>query len=167
MSSCENQQYPGDFLIDTLSTSLFTYLHCRNRQLSMSVFLYGVCFIWIFVRHAFSLYLRIEALLLSYFSQFYDHLETLLLNLHNFLSTKKWNLFFKQLGSQLTQIFRRKSKQDSDYCCPHRAATYFCLEGVWERHLWGSLFRSLQVCFAVLPVPSPRRVAPNAAKWNV
>ena len=125
------------------------------------------CFIWIFVRHSFSLYLRIEALLLSYFSQFYDHLETLLLNLHNFLSTKKWNLFFKQLGSQLTQIFRRKSKQDSNYCCPHRAATYFCLEGVWGLHLWGSLFRSLQVCFAILPVPSPRRVAPNAAKWNV
>ena len=59
------------------------------------------CFIWIFVRHEFSLYLRIEALLLSYFSQFYDHLETLLLNLHNFLSTKNWNLFFKQLGSHL------------------------------------------------------------------
>ena len=88
------------------------------------------CFIWIFVRHAFSLYLRIEALLLPYFSQFYDHLETLLLNLHNFLSTKNWNLFFKELGLQLTQIFRRKSKQDNNYCCPHRAATYFCLESV-------------------------------------
>ena len=125
------------------------------------------CFIWIFVRHSFSLHLRIEALLLSYFSQFYDHIETILLNLHNFLSTKKWNLFFKQLGSQLTQIFRRKSKHGNNYCCPHRAAIYFCLEGVWELDLSESLLRSLQVCFAVLPVPSPRLVAPIVAKWNV
>ena len=44
MTSCENQQYPGDFLIDTLSTSFFTYLHCHNRQVSMIAFLYGVSF---------------------------------------------------------------------------------------------------------------------------
>ena len=47
-------------------------------------------------------------------SQFYDHLETLLLNLHNVLLTKGLNLFFKQFGSQLTLIFRCKSKQDNN-----------------------------------------------------
>ena len=47
-------------------------------------------------------------------SQFYDHLETLLLNLHNVLLTKRLNLFFKQFGSQLTLIFRCKSKQDNN-----------------------------------------------------
>ena len=47
-------------------------------------------------------------------SKFYDHLETLLLNLHNVLLTKKLNLFFKQFGSQPTLIFRCKSKQDNN-----------------------------------------------------
>ena len=47
-------------------------------------------------------------------SQFYDHLETLLLNLHNVLLTKKLNLFFKQFGSQPSLIFRCKSKQDNN-----------------------------------------------------
>ena len=85
-----------------------------SGQLSMSAFLYW-CSIWIFVQHSFSLYLGIEALLLSYFTKFYDHLETLLLNLHNVSLTKKSNLLFKQFGSQLTLIFRCKSKQDNDY----------------------------------------------------
>ena len=44
-----------------------------------------------------------------------------------------------------------------------RAAVYFCLESVKELDLWESLFGNLLVCLAVLPVPSPRRVAPNPA----
>ena len=48
-------------------------------------------------------------------------------------------------------------------CGPHRTATYFCFDSVWELDLSRSLFRSLEVCLAVLPVPSPRRVAPNPA----
>ena len=46
---------------------------------------------------------------------------------------------------------------------PHRPAIYFCLESVWELDLLGSLFGCFEVCFAVLPVPSPRRVAPYSA----
>ena len=45
------------------------------------------------------------------------------------------------------------------YCAPQRAATYFCL-GIREVDLSGILFGHLEVCFAVLPVPSPRRIAP-------
>ena len=149
--------YTVGFLIDTLSTSFFTYRQftpentityhnalClspqkfvqalfsvslgeklktilmqnfgvanRERYRMLRYFLEWCC-ILIFVEHSFSLYLRIEALLLSYFTKFYDHLETLLLNLHNVLLTKKLNLFLKQLGSQVTQIFRCKSKQDNN-----------------------------------------------------
>ena len=61
-----------------------------------------------------------------------------------------------------TQLVIRSMKIERqiafDNCGPHRAATYFCLESVCEL---GSLFRSLKVSFAVLPVPSLRRVAPN------
>ena len=48
-------------------------------------------------------------------------------------------------------------------CGPHRAATYVCLKSVWELDLSGSLFGSFKVCFAVLPVPSPRCIAPYPA----
>ena len=51
-------------------------------------------------------------------------------------------------------------RNEHSYCGPHRAATYFCLESVGELDLSGSLFGSFEVCFAVLPVPSPLRVAP-------
>ena len=36
------------------------------------------------------------------------------------------------------------AQQHHLYCCPHRAASYFCLESVWELDLPGSLFR----CFS-------------------
>ena len=115
------------------------------------------CFIWIFVRHSFSLYLRIEALLLSYFSPFYDHLETLLLNLHNFLSTKNWNLFFKQLGLQLTQIFRRKLNKIIIIAARTEQISIFVLKACKN-----SISREvcLEVCkfvslFYQFPVPAP------------
>ena len=49
------------------------------------------------------------------------------------------------------------------FLLPARAATYFCLESVWELDLSESLFGDLLVCYTVLPVPSPRHVAPNPA----
>ena len=64
--------YTGDLLIDILSASFFTYLPIIKEHVSVTV-----CSISIFVQHSNSLYLRIE-LLLSHFSQFYDHVETLL-----------------------------------------------------------------------------------------
>ena len=49
------------------------------------------------------------------------------------------------------------------FLLPARAATNFCLESVWELDLSESWFGNLLVCYTVLPVPSPRRVASNPA----
>ena len=58
-------------------------------------------------------------------------------------------------------VLRRKPCRCRYYCCPHRAATYFSLESVWDLDLSGSSVVSL---FFGSSQSSPRST--HVVKWN-